>query len=121
VSIAASSPVQFNTAGASTGTAITVVSNSTFGLTQTGLYKISFVVYLSALSLLGGLQLQFTGTATPSANTNTFNFLTAGVSLTGFVMFQVTVPGNLQLVATGLLLTLSGSGTNAAIVIEKLA
>jgi hypothetical protein len=121
VSIGTSTPVSFNTAGAQFGTSITVITNNTFSINATGYYSVTFNLYTTALSLLGTVAVLYSGSATPSPNAQPFSLATVGAVLTGQVLFQATTTGTLQLVQTGLGLTLSASGVNAEIIIEQLA
>jgi hypothetical protein len=121
VNIGINTPVSFNTTGVQFGTAITVLTNNTFSINSTGYFSVSFNLYTVALSLLGTVAVLYSGTATPNPNTQAFSLVTAGAVLTGQVLFQATSTGTLQLVQTGLGLSLSASGINAEIIIEQLA
>jgi hypothetical protein len=121
VTIGINTPVSFNIPGVQLGTAITVLTNTTFSINQTGYYKVSFNLYTTVLSLLGTVAVLFTGAATPSPSTQPFSLVTAGTVLTGEVVFQATSTGTLQLVQTGLGLSLVTSGVSGEIVIEQLA
>ncbi|MGG1641694.1 hypothetical protein ACIFQM_10440, partial [Paenibacillus sp. NRS-1782] len=112
--------ITFATAGASTGTFITVVNNTTFGLTQAGLYKVSLVLSTATLTLLSTITPSFTGTATPSPGSYSFPAVLAGGEIVASLLFRVTVPGNLQFLVSGLTLSLAG-GTSSMIVIEYIS
>ncbi len=121
MAIGTNTPVSFNTSGGQFGTAITVISNTTFSINQTGFYKVTFILNTTVLSLLGTVAVLYSGAATPSPNTQSFSLVLAGAPLTGEVLFQATSTGTLQLVQTGLGLSLVATGVSAEIVIEQLA
>jgi hypothetical protein len=121
VSIGISMPISFNTVGVQFGDAITVLTNNTFSINQTGYYSVSFNLYTTAPSLLGTVAVFYTGSATPTPSTQPFSLVLVGSVLTGQVLFQATSTGTVQLVQTGLGLVLTPSGVNAEIIIEKLA
>jgi hypothetical protein len=121
VTIGLNTAIQFNTPGVQFGTAISVLTDAAFSINQTGFYSVSFTLYTTALSLLGTVAVTFSGSATPNPGTQPFSLLTAGTVLTGEVAFQATSTGTLQLLQTGLGLTLTATGVSADIVIEKLA
>jgi hypothetical protein len=121
VTIGANVPVSFNLPGVQFGTAITVINNTTFNINQAGYYKVTFILSTTVLSPLGTVAVLYAGTATPTPNTQSFSLVTAGTFLTGEVLFQVTSTGALQLVQTGLGLSLTTTGVSAEIIIEQLA
>jgi hypothetical protein len=121
VTIGTNTPVSFNTPGVQFGTAITIISNTTFNINQTGFYQVTFILNTTLLSPLGTVAVLYSGSATPSPNTQPFSLLSAGTTLVGEVVFQATSTGTLQLVQTGLGLSLVTTGVSAVIVIEQLA
>jgi hypothetical protein len=121
VTIGTNTPVSFNTPGVQFRTAITIISNTTFSINQTGFYQVTFILNTTLLSPLGTVAVLYSGSATPSPNTQPFSLLSAGTTLVGEVVFQATSTGTLQLVQTGLGLSLVTTGVSAVIVIEQLA
>ncbi|MCR8642672.1 BclA protein [Paenibacillus sp. N1-5-1-14] len=114
-------PVPFNTPGVQFGNVIRQIGPTTFSISQPGYYKVDFTLYTAVLSLLGTVTVEFTGMATPHPAGNPFSLAVAGVGLTGQLMFQATTSGTIQLIITGIGLTLAATNTNAIIIIEKLA
>ncbi|MNI58720.1 Collagen triple helix repeat protein [compost metagenome] len=112
--------ITFATPGASNGSFITVVNNSTFGLTQPGLYKVTLVLSTALTTLLATITPSFTGTAAPVPSSYSFPLILAGSDIVAALMFRVTVAGNLQFLVSGVTLSLAG-GTSAMVVIEYIS
>jgi hypothetical protein len=106
--------VPFNQAPLIVGTAISKTNNTTFTLNADGVYRVSYTLRTALLSLLGSAQVQVNGIGVgPTAS-----LILAGAPLSD----QVTFPGNagdtVQVVVTGLALTLA-TGDNATVNIDK--
>jgi hypothetical protein len=114
-------PVSFNTPGVQFGTAITALNDTSFLISEPGFYEVTFVINTAAVSLLGAVTPTYTGIAVPNPSANSFALAVAGSNLVGTFIFQAVTPGILQLVQTGLGITLALGGTNAEITIKKLA
>ncbi|CAM3398736.1 hypothetical protein AB1399_05470 [Hydrogenibacillus schlegelii] len=121
LNIGVNEPVSFNTPGVQVGDDIVVLNDTTFSIQRPGFYVVQFYLYTVAATLLGTVKVQFSGTAAPNPNDVPFSLLLAGVNLSGAVAFEAKTPGALQLVQTGLGLSLSTSGTNAVILIRRIA
>jgi hypothetical protein len=106
--------VPFNQAPFIVGTAISKTNNTTFTLNANGVYRVSYTLRTALLSLLGSAQVQVNGSGVgPTAS-----LISVGAPLSD----QVTFPGNagdtVQLVVSGLALTLA-TGDNATVNIDK--
>jgi len=105
------SPVPFNQAPLIVGTAIIKSTDTTFTVTETGVYRISYVLRAALDSPQGNTQVHVNGVGVgPTAN---------GALLTDQVTFVANAADTLQLVVGGLPLTLI-PGDDATINIDKL-
>ena len=107
--------VPFNQAPLIVGTAISKTNDTTFTVNADGVYWVSYTLRTALLSLLGSVRVQVNGVGVgPTAS-----LVIAGVLLSD----QVTIPANagdtLQLVVSGVALTLA-AGDNATINIDKI-
>lgn len=121
VSIGTNTPVQFNGTALQYGTDITQPTISSFQINALGYYKVTFYLFTTTLSLLGAASVTYSGTATPTPSTLSYKLSAAGGILSGSLIFEATSTGTVQVVQTGLGLSLLGSGTNAVIEVERLA
>lgn len=121
VNIGVNEPVSFNTPGVQVGDDIVALNTTTFSIQRPGFYVVQFYLYTVAATLLGTVNVQFSGTGVPNPNDVPFSLLLAGVNLSGAVAFEAKTPGTLQLIQSGLGLSLSTSGTNAVILIRRIA
>jgi hypothetical protein len=113
--VALNSPVPFGTAGAGFGTAITRTNSTTYTLNSAGVYRVSYVLYTAAASVLGGAQVRVNGSPVGPRTT----LVAAGTPLVGDVLVNATAGSTVQIVTQGLGLTLA-SGQSASIMILKL-
>ncbi|EJQ05074.1 BclA C-terminal domain-containing protein, partial [Bacillus cereus] len=116
--IGLNAPVPFNTVGSQFGTAISQLDPDTFVISQTGFYKITVIVYTAAVSLLGGLTIQVNGVSVPGTGAT---LISVGAPIVVQAITQITTtPSLIEVIVTGLGLSLA-VGTNASIIIEKIA
>jgi len=107
--------VAFNQAPLIVGTAITKTDDTTFTANANGVYRVSYTLRTALLSLLGGVRVQVNGVGVgPTAA-----LLVAGVPLSDQVTFQANAGDTIQLVVSGVALTLA-AGDNATINIDKI-
>ncbi len=107
--------VAFNQAPLIVGTAISKTNDTTFTVNADGVYRVTYTLRTALLSLLGGVQVQVNGSGVgPTAG-----LVIAGAPLTDQVTFQANAGDTLQLVVSGLALTLA-PGDNATINIDKI-
>jgi hypothetical protein len=107
-------PVPFNQAPLIVGTAITKTNDTTFTVHRNGVYRVTYTVRTALLSLLGSVRVQVNGVGVgPTAP-----LLIAGTSLSDQVTFQATAGDTVQLVVSGVALTLA-AGDNATINLDK--
>jgi hypothetical protein len=105
------SPVPFNQAPLIVGTAIIKSTDTTFTVTETGVYRISYVLRASLQGPQGNIQVHVNGVGVgPTADAEL---------LTDQVTFVANAADTLQLVVGGLNLALI-PGDNATINIDKL-
>ena len=97
------------------GTAISKNNNTTFMVSEGGVYRVSYTVRTALASLLANVQVHVNGVGVgPTAA-----LVVAGTSLSDQVTFMANAGDTIQLVVGGLALTL-GSGDNATINIDKI-
>jgi len=107
-------PVPFNQTALQVGTAITQTNGTTFTLNQTGVYRVTYTLRTSVVSLLAETQVQVNGTGVgPTAA-----LVAGGVPLNDQVTFPANAGDTVQLVVGGAALTLA-NGDNATINIDK--
>ncbi|MGE5214914.1 MAG: BclA C-terminal domain-containing protein [Nitrospirota bacterium] len=107
--------VSFNQAPLIVGTAISKTNDTTFTVNADGVYRVSYTLRTALISLLGGVQVHVNGSGVgPTAG-----LVIAGVPLSDQVTFQANAGDTLQLVVSGLALTLA-AGDNATINIDKI-
>jgi hypothetical protein len=107
--------VSFNQAPLIVGTAISKSNDTTFTVNADGVYRLSYTLRTALVSLLGGVQVHINGSGVgPTAG-----LVIAGVPLSDQVTFPANSGDTLQLVVSGLALTL-GAGDNATINIDKI-
>ena len=106
--------VAFNQAPLIAGTAITKTNDTTFTVNKNGVYRVSYTLRTALLSLSGTVQVQVNGVGVgPSAP-----LLVAGTSLSDQVTFPANAGNTVQLVVSGVALTLA-AGDNATINLDK--
>ncbi|HTH18824.1 MAG TPA: hypothetical protein VL912_01995 [Candidatus Udaeobacter sp.] len=106
--------VAFNQAPLIVGTAISKTNDTTFTANADGVYRVTYTLRTALLSLLGGVRVQVNGVGVgPTAG-----LVVAGVPLTDQVTFQANAGDTIQLVVSGVALTLA-AGDNATINIDK--
>ena len=96
------------------GTTISKTNNTTFTLNKDGVYRVTYTLRTALLSLLGGVRVHVNGTGVGP----TSGLITLGAPLTDMVTFEATAPSTVQLVVSGLALSLA-TGDNATINIDK--
>jgi BclA-like protein len=107
--------VSFNQVPLVVGTAITKTNDTTFTVNADGVYRVSYTLRTALLSLLGGVRVEVNGTGVgPTAS-----LVIAGLPLSDQVTFQANPGDTVQLVVSGLALTLA-AGDNATINIDKI-
>ena len=107
--------VAFNQAPLIVGTAISKTNDSTFTVNADGVYRVSYTLRTALLSLLGSVRVQVNGAGVgPTAG-----LVVAGVPLSDQVTFQANAGDTVQLVVSGLALTLA-AGDNATVNIDKI-
>lgn len=107
--------VAFNQAPLIVGTAITKTNDTTFTLHKNGVYRVSYTLRTALLSLLGSVRVQVNGVGVgPTAG-----LIIAGVPLSDQVTFQANANDTVQLVVSGVALTLA-AGDNATINLDKI-
>ncbi|EJQ42178.1 hypothetical protein IEE_04010, partial [Bacillus cereus BAG5X1-1] len=118
INVEINTPVPFNTAGSQLGTAITQLDSDTFTIHQSGLYKITVIVYTATSGLLGGIEIQVNGLAVPGAARN---LVSLGTPIVIQAIIQITTaPVSVEVIGIEAILSLA-VGTGASIVIEKIA
>jgi hypothetical protein len=114
VTIGVGGPVPFNQTALQVGTAITKTDNATFTLNQAGVYRVTYTLRTSLLTLLAQTQVQVNGIGVgPTAA-----LVAAGLPLNDQVTFPANAGDTVQLVVSGAALTLA-TGDNATINIDK--
>ena len=107
--------VGFNQAPLIVGTAITKTNDTTFTVHANGVYRVTYTLRTALLSLLGSVQVQVNGVGVgPTAS-----LVLAGLPLTDQVTFQANAGSTVQLVVSGVALTLA-AGDNATINVDKI-
>ena len=106
--------VPFNQVPLIVGTAISKTNDTTFTVHKNGVYRVSYTLRTALLSLLGSVRVQVNGVGVGPTAT----LLVAGTSLNDQVTFQANVGNTVQLVVSGVALTL-GAGDNATINLDK--
>jgi hypothetical protein len=107
--------VGFSQAPLIVGTAITKTNDTTFTVHANGVYRVTYTLRTALLSLLGSVQVQVNGVGVgPTAG-----LVVAGVPLTDQVTFQANAGNTVQLVVSGVALTLA-AGDNATINVDKI-
>jgi len=107
--------VPFNQVPLIVGTAITKTNDTTFTVNKNGVYRVSYTLRTALLSLSGTVQVQVNGVGVgPSAP-----LLVAGTSLSDQVTFPANAGNTVQLVVSGVALTLA-AGDNATINLDKI-
>ena len=115
ITIAINSPVPFNQAPFIVGTAISKTNNTTFTVNATGAYRVTYILQTAAASLLGSAQVRVNGTGVGPTTT----LVALGAPLTGMVTFSANAGDTIQVVVSGLAITLA-TGDNASINIDKI-
>ena len=106
--------VSFNQAPLVVGTAITKTNDTTFTVHKNGVYRVTYTLRTALLSLLGSVRVQVNGAGVgPTAS-----LVVAGVPLSDQVTFQANNGDTVQLVVSGVALTLA-AGDNATINLDK--
>jgi hypothetical protein len=114
ITIGVGGPVPFNQTALQVGTAITQTNGTTFTLNKDGVYRVTYTLRTSLVSLLAQTQVQVNGTGVgPTAA-----LIAGGIPLNDQVTFQANGGDTVQLVVAGLALTLA-TGDNATINIDK--
>jgi len=106
--------VPFNQAPLIVGTAITKTNDTTFTVHKNGVYRVTYTLRTALLSLLGTVRVQVNGIGVGPAAP----LLIAGTSLSDQVTFQANTGDTVQLVVSGVALTLA-AGDNATINLDK--
>ena len=106
--------VPFNQAPLIVGTAITKTNDTTFTVHRNGVYRVTYTLRTALLSLLGTVRVQVNGVGVGPAAP----LLVAGTSLSDQVTFQANASDTVQLVVSGVALTLA-AGDNATINLDK--
>jgi BclA C-terminal domain len=106
--------VAFNQTPLVVGTAISKTNDTTFTVNADGVYRVTYTLRTAVISLLGNVRVQVNGTGVGP----TSSLLIAGAPLTDQVTFQANAGDTVQLVVSGLALTLA-AGDNATINIDK--
>ena len=107
--------VSFNQTPLVVGTAITKTNDTTFTVHANGVYRVSYTLRTALLSLLGSVRVEVNGSGVgPTAG-----LVLAGVPLSDQVTFPANDGDTLQLVVSGVALTLA-AGDNATINIDKI-
>jgi hypothetical protein len=107
--------VAFNQAPLIVGTAITKTNDTTFTVHANGVYRMTYTLRTALLSLLGGVRVQVNGVGVGP----TSSLIVAGIPLTDQVTFPANAGDTVQLVVSGLALTLA-AGDNATINLDKI-
>jgi hypothetical protein len=107
--------VAFNQPPLIAGTAITKTNDTTFTVHADGIYRASYTLRTALLSLLGGVRVQVNGVGVgPTAG-----LIVPGGPLSDQVTFQANTGDTVQLVVSGVALTLA-AGDNATINLDKI-
>jgi hypothetical protein len=107
--------VQFNQPPLIAGTAITKTNDTTFTVHADGVYRVSYTLRTALITLLGSVRVQVNGVGVgPTAS-----LVVVGVPLTDQVTFEASAGDTVQLVVSGVALTLA-AGDNATINIDKI-
>ena len=114
ITIGVGGPVPFNQTALQVGSAITQTDSTTFTLNRDGVYRVTYTLRTSLVSLLAQTQVQVNGTGVgPTAA-----LVAGGVPLNDQVTFPASAGDTVQVVVGGLALTLA-TGDNATINIDK--
>ena len=115
INIGVGGAVPFNQAPLVVGTAISKSDNTTFVVNANGVYRVTYTVRTAVVSLLGSTQVRVNGIGVgPTAA-----LVTLGVPLSDMVTFSANAGDTVQLVVSGLAITLA-TGDNASINIDKI-
>jgi hypothetical protein len=107
--------VPFNQAPLIVGTAITKTNNTTFTVNKNGVYRVTYTLRTALLTLLGSVRVQVNVVGVgPTAS-----LIVVGSPLSDQVTFQANVGDTVQLVISGVALTLA-AGDNATINLDKI-
>ena len=106
--------VAFNQAPLIVGTAITKTNDTTFTVLKNGVYRVSYTLRTALLSLLGSVRVQVNGVGVGP----TSGLVIAGVPLSDQITFPANASDTVQLVVSGVALTLA-AGDNATINLDK--
>jgi hypothetical protein len=107
--------VAFNQAPLVVGTAITKTDNTTFTVHKNGVYRVTYTLRTALLTLLGSVRVQVNGVGVgPTAS-----LIVVGTPLSDQVTFQANAGDTVQLVISGVALTLA-AGDNATINLDKI-
>ena len=107
--------VAFNQAPLIAGTAITKTNDTTFTVHADGIYRASYTLRTALLSLLGSVRVQVNGVGVGPTAT----LILPGGPLSDQVTFQANAGDTVQLVVSGVALTLA-TGDNATINLDKI-
>ncbi len=116
VAIGAGSAVQFNDVDVRVGAAISQVDADTFEVAADGVYKVTYRLSTTLLTALGGVQVEVGGASAGATNT----LAAVGTSLHDTVLVEAEAGDSLEIVATGLGLTLVGTD-GATLTVELVA
>jgi BclA C-terminal domain len=115
IAIGVGGAVPFNQSPLVVGTAISKTNDTTFTVHANGVFRVTYTLRTALLSLLGSVQVQVNGSGVgPTAG-----LVVAGVPLSDQVTFPANAGDTLQLVVSGVALTLA-AGDNATINIDKI-
>jgi hypothetical protein len=107
--------VAFNQAPLIVGTAITKTNDTTFTVHKNGVYRVTYTLRTALLTLLGSVRVQVNGVGVgPTAS-----LVVVGSPLSDQVTFQANAGDTVQLVISGVALTLA-AGDNATINLDKI-
>jgi hypothetical protein len=107
--------VSFNQGPLIVGSAISKTHDTTFTLNTDGVYRVSYTLRTALVSLLGSVRVQVNGVGVgPTAG-----LIVAGALLSDQVTFQANAGDTVQLIVSGLALTLA-AGDNATVNVDKI-
>jgi hypothetical protein len=115
ITIGVGGAVPFNQTALVVGTAISKTNNTTFTLNADGVYRVTYTLRTALVSLLGSTQVQVNGIGVgPTAS-----LIIVGAPLSDQVTFPANAGDTVQLVVSGLALTLA-AGDNATLNLDKI-